>query len=80
MSRILEAALEQAVEDALDVEDVAVEALQEAATWRQLAVVALAMVHDANLRVAAMERRMRAAETTIHQVMGTKPWHEEQFA
>lgn len=65
-----ELALRDAVEDAAHLEDVAVDALAEAVSWRALALVALAQAQEQFRRAELLERRIR-------QILGHDPWHTD---
>lgn len=71
MSTVLEACLETSIQDYLELEDVATETLQEAVSWRAVALMALERLH-------AETRRADRAERIIRRVMGQEPWHREE--
>lgn len=71
MSRITEFALEHSILETLEMEDLAVEALQEAASWRATALMAIAELATQQQRADLLEKRLR-------QIMGIDPWHTPQ--
>lgn len=65
--------IEAVFHELLHQEDVAVEALREAVTWRQVALVALGQLQAVTQRAERLDERLR-------QTMGIETWHEEQRA